>query len=165
MQVDEQEIDIDQWTNRDQSIMRDNIIKFAKEKLNAELKTSDIAGIHTLGKRTTDHTGACIVRFANRLAREDMMRNRKLLRNTGICLSDHLTKRNSYLFKLGRDLKQDKKIQQVWTTNCRIFAKLENNTVKQMEMSELVDKSTRGQVNAWTKESTRRQHFGQLVDK
>lgn len=39
-------------------------------------------------------------------------------------MNDHLTKRNAEIAKKARDLKKEKKIQQTWTWNCKVFIKL-----------------------------------------
>ena len=132
----------EEWSTWDKTIMRANIISFAKEKLKVELITEDILDVHTLPVCDNDSKGVCIVRFTNRLARDRFYQARRELKpeNTvqnqkkieGIFLNEHLTSRNAALFREARMLKKANKIRHVWTKNCRVLVRLLDGNVKQV---------------------------------
>ena len=131
--VEEESKETEKWSNRDKGIMVTNIAKFMKDKLDIEIQKTDVVDIHTLKHRDSHSKGTCIVRFSNRIIRESILRSKKKLNGTGVFISEHLTKENSYLYKLARDLRRRNKIQKTWTVNCRIFAKMNNNNIKEIK--------------------------------
>ena len=74
-QLDTDEEGKESWPIRDKTIMIDNFVKFAKDKLEVNVLSSDIVDIHTLSKRPSEKE-TCIVRFSNRIIRERIIRNR-----------------------------------------------------------------------------------------
>ena len=84
----------EQWAAKDKEIMMNNLIEFAKDKLRVELKSHDITDIHTL-PRGESKIDTCIVRFANRIAREKVMRNKFRLKTTSHNSKKNLHKRTS----------------------------------------------------------------------
>ena len=132
----------EQWAAKDKEIMMNNLIQFAKDKLNFELKSHDIIDIHTL-PRGEGKVDTCIVRFANRIAREKVMRNKFRLKTTSqhskkIYINEHLTKKNSEIARAARLMKKDGKILGTWTKNCRIMIKkLDERVIKVQNMGEL----------------------------
>ena len=132
----------EQWAAKDKEIMANNLIQFAKDKLHVELKCHDIIDIHTL-PRGEGKVDTCIVRFANRIAREKVMRNKFRLKTTSqnskkIYINEHLTKKNADIARAARLLKKDGKILGTWTKNCRIMIKkLDERVIKVQNMGEL----------------------------
>ena len=118
--------------------MRTNVIDFVKDKINVELRESDIVDIHTL-KRDQNKKGECIVRFSNRIARDHVFRNKRKLRETSVYISELVTKRNFKLCKIGRDLRRVGKTQSVWTTNCPTTAKLNNRIQEISDETSFID--------------------------
>ena len=132
----------EQWSARDKDIMLDNFVQFANEKLEVNIRRQDILDIHTLpkGKNTTD---TCIVRFANRIAREKVIRSKNKLKSTSrtsnkIYINEHLTRKNSEIARAARLLRKDGKILGTWTKNCKILIKkLDERVIKVHNMAAL----------------------------
>lgn len=123
----------EQWSARDKDIMLDNFIKFSKDKLEIDINRQDIADIHTLPRkdRTMD---TCIVRFANRISREKVIRNRHKLKTTSrnahkIYINEHLSRKNAQIAKEARALRKEGKIIGTWTKNCRVLVKKLDETI------------------------------------
>ena len=90
-----------------------------------EVTSADIAVAHPLRSRksTTDSAGSkiesIIVRFHNKDVKNKIMRNRKLLKNSQISISDDLTSMNVALINR---LKNDALISDAWSWQGKIFA-------------------------------------------
>ena len=118
------------WPIRDKTIMIDNFVKFANDKLGVKVMPSAIVDIHTLTKRSNEKE-TCIVRFSNRIIREEIIRNRRKLKSTNIYINEHLTQKNAALAKTARNLRSQGKIKNTWTKNCKIFIrKLDDSVFK-----------------------------------
>ena len=88
---------------------------------------NDIEACHTLPRKNDkkeNTTTAIIMRFVNRKRKIALMKQRKNLAGSDVFLNEHLTKRNADIAKKARDMKKDDKIQATWTTNCKVFIKL-----------------------------------------
>ena len=142
IQIGATEESTDTWSNRDKSIMTDNILKFAKSKLNVELKPSDIMDIHAMqarntrnkqSKDTNESKSKCIVRFSNRVARDKIYGVKKQLRGTGVYINEHLTKENARIFRMARELRSKGKLQNVSTRNCRVLVKTKENKIEHIQ--------------------------------
>ena len=116
------------WSDRDKDIMAKNIVQFASDKLKVNISQEEIVDVHPIQSR--NQRNVCIVRFNNRLARNKFIIARKELKNTKIFINEHLTLKNSLLYKEARQLRFSKKIKNCWTKNCRLFVKLNNDLVK-----------------------------------
>lgn len=108
------------------SAIERSVVLFCRNKLNIDLKESDISSAHRLKKGIKDDTRPLIVRFVNRSVRDKVMRAKKVLRSdtgTRIFITDHLTHSASALFFEARSLVRAKKIESTWTINGRVFYK------------------------------------------
>ena len=134
----------EEWTTRDKDIMSKNFIEFAKDKLEVEITRHDIVDIHTL-PRERNKLDTCIVRFANRIAREKVIKNRNKLwtssRNAKkIYINEHLTKKNGEIAKEARQMRKDGRILGTWTKNCKIFVKkLDESVTRVLTRADLRD--------------------------
>lgn len=98
------------------------------------LDCNNIEACHPLPKRKTnasDRNGAqttagttVILRFVNRKHKVALLKQGKKLKGTDVYMNDHLTKSNADIAKKARQLRREKKIQQTWTANCKVFIKL-----------------------------------------
>ena len=57
IQIEKSESETENWSNKDKSIMRMNVINFVKDKINVELRESDIRDKHTLKTRDQNKKG------------------------------------------------------------------------------------------------------------
>ena len=88
------------------------------------LNCNNIELCHPLPRRNSSDKPAKIIRFVNRKHKIALLREGRRLKGTDVYLNEHLTKRNAEIAKNARYLKKQKKIQNTWTTNCKIFIKL-----------------------------------------
>ena len=123
-------LDNGKFSERDNDIMVDNIIKFAMDKLHVPLTKADIVTVHPLPKKTSNPNGQslCIIRFANRNARLSVIQARKQLRGTNIYINEHLTPKNAHIFKLAREMRQKNRIEGCWTANCKVLVRNKDKT-------------------------------------
>ena len=98
------------------------------------LDTNNLEACHILPKKRVDtdtrrgitrpKETTVILRFVNRKHKLELLKQGKKLKGTNVYMNDHLTKRNAEIAKKARDLRKEKKIQQTWTRNCKVFIKL-----------------------------------------
>lgn len=86
---------------------------------------NDIEACHTLPRRNDkDKSTAVIMRFVNRKRKTALLKQGRKLKGSNVYLNEHLTKRNADIARKARFMKKEKKIQSTWTTNCRVYIKL-----------------------------------------
>ena len=52
------------------------------------------------------------------------------MKGSNVFLNEHLTKHNADIAKKARNLRKQEKIQNTWTTSCKIFVKLNGMNAK-----------------------------------
>lgn len=82
------------------------------------------------------------IRFTNRKAKTELLRQGRKLRGSDVYLNEHLTKKNADIARQARILKKQNKIQATWTRNCKVWIKLngspeEASIIVVRELSEL----------------------------
>ena len=105
----------DEWSTRDKSIMRPNIMKFAKERLSIDIQDSDILDVPTLPPRDREQKGVCIIRFANKQARDKVYQARNVVRDDNIYNNEYRTPKNAGLFRKARMLRKEQKVTHALT--------------------------------------------------
>lgn len=95
------------------------------------INADNIEACHPLFRKKSSDTPAVIIRFANRKHKVGLLRQGRKLMNTDVYLNEHLTKRTGEIAKMARYLKKSKKIQGSWTTNCKVFIKLNGESPEQ----------------------------------
>ena len=88
------------------------------------LNCNNIEACHPLPRRNNSDKPAIIIQFVNRKHKIALLREGRRLKGTDVYLNEHLTKRNAEIAKNARYLKKQKEIQNTWTTNCKVFIKL-----------------------------------------
>ena len=63
-------------------------------------------------------------RFVNRKLKIALLKQGRKLKGINVYINKHLIKHNADIAKPARYLKKQKKIQHTWTSNCKIFIKL-----------------------------------------
>lgn len=89
-----------------------------------ELDCSSIEICHPLPRRNPSDKPAVIMRFVNRKHKIALLKEGWKLKGTNVFINEHLTKHNADIAKKARYLRKLKKIQHTWTTNCKVFIKL-----------------------------------------
>ena len=137
--ADSAEIERENLPKHEESIMKQNFIKFVEDKLHVNISESEILAIHKLHKRK-DGTEPVLVRFVRNSTKRSVMAVRRRLKGTRIFINDHLTENNMGIDKKARQMRRDGKIHSNWTINGRIFIKetetgpkREKRNVKELE--------------------------------
>lgn len=88
------------------------------------ISKTDIEACHPLPRKNKNDKPAIIIRFTNRKNKNALLRQGKKLRGTDVYVNEHLTKKNADIARKARFLRKQRKIQSTWTTNCKVFIKL-----------------------------------------
>ncbi|KAL7381730.1 hypothetical protein ABVT39_010349 [Epinephelus coioides] len=99
------------------------VVAFLQSK-GIELDGNNIEACHPLPRRNASDRPSVIMRFANRKHKIALLKEGRKLKGTDVYINEHLTKHNTDIAKKSRYLKKHKKIQHTWTTNCKVFIKL-----------------------------------------
>lgn len=132
--------ELEQYSKQDNVII--NGLKIEKNKGDADIQNSvedqvletlaskdimvnknNISACHTIGKARNDGTQSIVLRFVKRKEKTNLLFCARKLKGTGIYINEHLTKTNSYMYKMARDLKKNGKIDSTWTRDCKIYIK------------------------------------------
>lgn len=109
------------------------VVSLCSNKLGVTLSPSDVSIAHRL------KTGAVMVRFVRRSARDAVFyakgklrdHNKSLDQSARYYINEDLSATNRKLFAAARDQLKKSHLKSVWTANCRIFAR-DNNDVKHL---------------------------------
>lgn len=107
----------------DVSSTEQQVATFLQSK-GVQLDCDNIEACHPLPERNAGDKSAVIMRFVNRKHKIALLKQGRKLKGSDVYINEHLTKRNAEIAKKARYLKKQKKIQHTWTTNCKIFIKL-----------------------------------------
>lgn len=101
------------------------VIKTLKNK-GIHIDTGEISACHTLfvGK---GQPRKIIIRFASRKSKIRVLSQGKKLKGSNIYINEHLTRATAKLAWIARQLRLTKAIENTWTRNCKVFAKLVGN--------------------------------------
>jgi hypothetical protein len=114
------------------------VIEFCREALKLDITKQDISIAHRLKASANYKCRPIIVRFANRRARESVLRAKKSLKTANlespVYITEQLTKAADSLYFEARKRLQEKKLSAAWTFNGQVFVKFsedasENATV------------------------------------
>ena len=112
-----------------------NIINIFKNKLGIDMLPADIQAAHRLGKFLPDGNRPIIVQFVNRKAKLHVLSRRKNLRGQNMAISEDLTQEN--LRRLS-SIKNLNCVTQAWSSHGRLFAKNQNEKVKEVKPQEIL---------------------------
>lgn len=108
------------------------VVTFLRSK-GVEVDYNNIEACHPLPRKNDSDKPAIIVRFANRKHKTALLKQGKKLKGSDVFMNEHLIKRNADIARKARYLKKRGKIQNTWTTNCKVFIKL-NGTPEQAKV-------------------------------
>ena len=108
------------------------ILKLSKDKMGLKLKTTDIEGIHRLGKKSDNKSRDVIISFKERKARKAFYEQRKKTSQSkevsrNIYVNDHLTDFRKGLFYRARQLVKHKRLYMAWTQSGNVLVRKEEN--------------------------------------
>ncbi|KAI9535998.1 hypothetical protein NQZ68_038405 [Dissostichus eleginoides] len=108
-----------------------------------QLDCNNIEACHPLPRRKDSDNPAIILRFVNRKHKTSLPKQGRKLKGSDVYMNDNLTKRNADIARKARYLKKQRKIQNTWISNCKIFIKL-NGTPEEAKV--LVIRNGFGQI-------------------
>lgn len=117
---------------QDVSSAEQQVAAFLQSK-GIEVDCDNIEACHPLPRRNDSDNPAIIMRFINRKHKTALIKQGRKLKGTNVFINEHLTKRNGDIARKARYLRKQGKIQNTWTTNCKIFIKL-NRTPEQTKI-------------------------------
>lgn len=109
--------------------VQQQVIEFLQKK-HISINENDIEACHPLSQKDKSRPAVIIMRFANRKFKTNLLRQGRMLKGSNVYLNEHLTKTNADIAKRARFLRREEKIQATWSSNCKIYIKL-NGTPEQ----------------------------------
>jgi len=103
--------------------LEQQVINYLGEK-GIQIQTADIEACHPLSRKKKKENPDIILRFVNRRRKVEVLKQGHKLRGSNVYLNEHLTRKNANIARQVRVLRKEKKIQATWTTNCKIYIKL-----------------------------------------
>lgn len=98
-----------------------------------EMDINKIEACHPLPRRDDGDRRTVIMRFVNRKDKSALLKQGRKLKGSNVYINEHLTKQNADIARKARLLRKQGKIQHTWTSNCKIFIKL-NGTPEQAKV-------------------------------
>ncbi|XP_061759531.1 uncharacterized protein LOC133554604 [Nerophis ophidion] len=110
---------------RDQDLdsVERQVVKFLQEK-GISLNEENIEACHRFPQKDKSKPATIIMRFANRKFKISLLRQSRMLKGSNVYLNEHLTKNNADIAKRARFLRKEGKIQATWSSNCKVYIKL-----------------------------------------
>lgn len=100
------------------------------ENQDITISERDISVAHSL-KNPNASKSIIILRMTTRKAKINLLKQGKKLRGTDVYVNEHLTRKNSELFRIARLLKRKKMIKFTYTRNCKVFVRTIGTTPEQ----------------------------------
>ena len=101
-----------------------------EKKMGVKLSSQDFEACHRVGgEGKGGGRRAIIARFVNRKSAEEVIRNRKKLKSTGIGISEDLTNTNYRLLQISRDIRG---LTDCWSRNGTLYVKTEKGEVRKI---------------------------------
>lgn len=110
-------------SDQDLDSVEQQVVEFLQDK-GISINKDNIEACHPFPQKDKSKPAAIIIRFANRKFKINLLRQGKMLKGTNVYLNEHLTKNNADIAKRARYLRKEEKIQATWTSNCKIYIKL-----------------------------------------
>lgn len=94
------------------------------ESKGIELDCNNIEACHLLPRKSATDKPVIILKFVNRKHKLALLKQGRNLKGTNVYMNDHLTKYNADIARKARYLRKQGKIMNTWTSNCKVFIKL-----------------------------------------
>jgi TolA-binding protein len=109
-------------------------------KVQVPTTEKDIEVAHRTGQQSSSKSRPVLVRFFSRRKRDQILANRRKLKNKGIVIGEDLTVAN---YKLYRDAMQHSACASAWTSNGKVLAKLKNGKFLKLDIHTDVNQAFR----------------------
>ena len=108
--------------------------KLFRDKLGVTVRETDIDIAHRLGNFEEDRERSVIVRFTRRSVKNELIQNRKKLKDTPVIITDNLCPSNMRIFYRLKDLVGGRN---VWSIDGKLFAKVGHGQTKRVDMGNI----------------------------
>ena len=105
----------------------DKVVQLLNEKLQMNLSPPDIDISHRLGPFEAGHNRPVIVKFVHRQIKQDILRSRRNMKNSGSTIYEDMSRLNSEILAATRKKLPDL-VEQSWFSNGSIFLKWKNDS-------------------------------------
>jgi len=95
------------------------VTNMLKQELGIIITPHDIDTIHRTGRFRNDQPRAIILKFVRRNLKENVLREKRNLKGTGVVVVEDLTRQN---LKLLKDVRDHPSVQSAWTSNGKVIA-------------------------------------------
>lgn len=100
--------------------MEHQVADFLQSK-GIKLDRNNIEACHPLPRRNTSDRPAVTLRFVNRKHKIALLKKGRKIKGTDVFMNEHLAKHNADIARKARQLKKQRKIQNIWTA--KVFIK------------------------------------------
>lgn len=109
--------------DQDLDSVEQQVVKFLQGK-GISINEENIEACHHFPQKDKSKPATIIMRFANRKFKINLLRQGRMLKGSNVYLNEHLTKSNADIAKRARYLRKEGKIQATWSSNCKVYIKL-----------------------------------------
>lgn len=102
--------------------LEQQLLQFLSNK-NIHLDEQDISSCYTLPNKEDKTKPHIVVQLITSKRKIDILRQTRKLKDTGVYINEHLTKKNGEIARASRILKKKSKIQTTWTRNGKVYIK------------------------------------------
>lgn len=120
------------------------VVQIFTDSVGVKTTQGDVEVAHRMGQRSGAQARPILVRFFDRRKKDDILCNRRKLKNKGIIIGEDLTHTNYQLLKraMGHSATMS-----VWSANGKIFAKVKNGRVLKLSIHSNLDKTFKRAMN------------------
>ncbi|KAL8594528.1 hypothetical protein ACOMHN_028882 [Nucella lapillus] len=109
----------------------DKVVKIVNEGVGVKLTQGDVEVAHRTGHQSGKQARPIIVRFFDRRKRDEILQNRRNLKNKGTVIGEDFTYANNQLSKRAME---HSLTMSVWSSNGRILAKIKNGRILRLHI-------------------------------
>lgn len=109
----------------------ERVVQIFTDSVGIKTTKEDIEVAHRTGQRSSTQARPILIRFFDRRKRDDILRNRRKLKNKGIVIGEDLTQKN---YQLQKSAMNHSLTMSVWSMNGKIFAKVKNGRVVKLNI-------------------------------
>ena len=107
--------------------LEDGAIRFLNSHFDIKATVTDFQSITKMSTNNDNKPPAVMLEFKDMKKRKLVLEKRKLLKNKGISITQHLAPSRAKMLKKANELVKNKKVQQAWSAEGKIFIKQNEN--------------------------------------
>uniref|UniRef100_A0A096MAF3 L1 transposable element RRM domain-containing protein n=1 Tax=Poecilia formosa TaxID=48698 RepID=A0A096MAF3_POEFO len=119
--------------DEDGGTLENQVVSFFSNK-GISIDNNGIEACHPLPQKNKGVKPATVMRFTNRKHKNELLKQGRKLRGSNVYINEHLTKINAEIARRARFLRKQKKIQSTWSSNCKVYIKLNGSPEKPRQL-------------------------------